>query len=42
LREIGLQRRRGALASLEAQRFTGEGAASASRELGCRGCSGAL
>ena len=41
LREICLQRRRGALASLKAQGFTGEGgAASASTELGCRGRGG--
>ena len=38
LREIGLRRREGALASLEAQGFTGEaGARSASTELGRRG-----
>ena len=40
LREIGNQRRRGALASLEVQGFTGEGAASS--ELGHRGRRGAL
>ena len=43
LREIGIRRRRGALASLAAQGFTEEGgAASASTELGCRGRRGSL
>ena len=43
LREIRLRRRRGALASLEAQGFTGEGGArSAATELGHRSRGGAL
>jgi hypothetical protein len=43
LREVGLRRRGGALASLELQGFTGEGGArSASSELGHRGRGGAL